>query len=95
MKIKDSEEPSIAVEDDVVVPVDREFEIEDKFSKKADGSSSGSSSSYSSRNSSRTNSDGDSHRIKKGEAAIDIAPVVELGSGNKSFSGASSEDIVS
>ncbi|XP_073281392.1 uncharacterized protein [Primulina huaijiensis] len=92
LKIKDSEEPSI-VEDDVV-PVYREFEIEDKSSKKADGSSSGSSSSSSSRNSSRSNSDDESHRIKKGEAAIDITPVVELESGDGSLSGVPAENIV-
>ncbi|XP_075481644.1 uncharacterized protein LOC142522277 isoform X1 [Primulina tabacum] len=90
LKIKDGEEPSIAEDD--VVPVDREFEIEDKSSKKSDGSSSGSSSS---RNSSRCNSDDESHRIKKGEAAIDITPVVELESGDGSLSGVPAENIVS
>ncbi|XP_073156919.1 uncharacterized protein [Henckelia pumila] len=94
LKTKDSEEPSIVVEDDVVVPVDREFEIEDKSSKKADGNSSRSSSRSSSGNSSDSSSDDESHCIKKGEAAKDIAPVLELGNGNESFSAVPAENIV-
>ncbi|XP_073061329.1 uncharacterized protein [Primulina eburnea] len=81
LKIKDGEGPRI----------DREFEIEDKSSNKDDGSSSGSSGNS---DSSRSSSDDESDFIKKGEAAIDITPVVDLGNGNESLSGGPAEHIV-
>ncbi|XP_075497096.1 uncharacterized protein LOC142534073 [Primulina tabacum] len=44
--------------------------------------------------SSRSSSDDESNFIKKGEAAIDLTPVVDLGNGNESLSGGPAENIV-
>lgn len=78
------------VVDERIIPVEREFKIEDESDKK-DGDSSGSSSSSSS--SSSSNSDDESHGIDNSQAAPDVGSIVDSVKVTDSLSGGQGEVI--